>query len=176
MPGTPGHIIETDRLRLTLHESTDFGPLAEMWADPAVVRHISGRPATAQESWARLLRYRGLWPVLGFGYWCVRTRDGDRYVGDVGFADFKRDTDPLLGGVPEAGWVLAPWAHGRGYATEALRGALEWLDRSTPFRRAVCLVAPDNRPSLRVAEKTGFLPAGPIRVGTEQAVLLERLT
>lgn len=176
MPASPGNLIETARLRLTLHEAADFAPLAEMWADPAVVRHISGKPATPQESWARLLRYRGLWPVLGFGYWCVRTRDGDRYVGDVGFADFRRDTDPALGGLPEAGWVLARWAHGQGYATEALRGALDWLDRATSFHRTVCLVDPDNRPSRRVAEKTGFRLAGPIRVGTKQALLLERRT
>jgi RimJ/RimL family protein N-acetyltransferase len=35
---------------------------------------------------------------------------------------------PSLGSAPEAGWVMAPRAHGKGYATEAVRAALAWAD------------------------------------------------
>ncbi|WP_198284504.1 GNAT family N-acetyltransferase [Komagataeibacter europaeus] len=121
-------MIETERLRLSLHQPTDFDDLHAMWSDPDVVRHISGVLSSEQESWFRFLRYRGLWDILGYGYWCVRTKADGRYVGDVGFADLKRPVEPPLGAVPEAGWVLARWAHGQGFATEALRAALAWTD------------------------------------------------
>ena len=111
-------VLETPRLRLRPHRVEDFEALANLWADPAVTRFI-GKPSTREESWARLLRYGGLWPLLGFGYWAVEDRETGAYLGDVGFADFHRALDPAPPALPEIGWVLAPAAHGRGLATEA---------------------------------------------------------
>ena len=145
-----------------------------MWADESVVRHVGGRASTRQESWFRLLRYRGLWPVLGYGYWAVRERQSGRFVGDVGFADFKRGSEPSIDGHVEAGWVLAGWTHGRGYATEALAAALGWLDSATPHRSVVCLIDAGNFASLRVAEKCGFARTGLARVDASESVLLGR--
>ena len=152
---TPDNTIETERLILRPHRAEDFDDLAALWADPEVTRFIGGRPSTAEESWARLLRYGGLWGLLGFGYWAVRDRASGRVVGEVGFADFHRGLGPDFDGTPEIGWVLAPRAHGRGLAREAAGAALAWGDaRSWP--RTVCIIAPDNAPSLRLAEACGF--------------------
>ncbi|GAJ29121.1 GNAT family N-acetyltransferase [Acidomonas methanolica] len=41
-------MIETERLRLSLHQMTDFRDLRAMWSDPDVVRHISGVPSSEQ--------------------------------------------------------------------------------------------------------------------------------
>lgn len=79
--------IETERLILDLHRLDQFEHLAQMWADEAVIGYI-GAPSTLQESWARLLRYRGLWPLLGYGYWALTEKRSGRFVGDLGFADF----------------------------------------------------------------------------------------
>ncbi len=128
-----------------------------MWADPVVVRHISGRPSTAEESWRRLLRYAGLWPLLGFGYWAVEERATGQYIGDVGLADFHRDMVPPLGDMPEAGWVLASRAHGKGFATEALGAVLAWTDRELARRTTACIIDPENKASIRVATKCGYV-------------------
>jgi RimJ/RimL family protein N-acetyltransferase len=58
--------------------------------------------------------------------------------------------------VPEMGWVMAPHSHGKGYATEAARAAIAWGERHFGGRRTACIIAPENEPSLRVAEKCGF--------------------
>ena len=71
------------------------------------MRHISGRPCTEEETLARILRNIALWPMLGYGYWAATEKSTGRYVGDVGFADFKREIEPSLKGVPEIGWVSA---------------------------------------------------------------------
>lgn len=165
--------IETARLVLDLHGVEHFGPLARMWSDPSVVRHI-GAPSTAQESWARLLRYRGLWPLLGYGYWALTEKASGRFVGDLGFADFYRAIEPPIHGVPEAGWVLAPWAHRRGFATEALTAALDWLDRQTQHERSVCLIAPENEASLRLARRCGFRDERSVSFAEKNALLLRR--
>lgn len=149
--------IETDRLILRPHARDDFDDSFAMWADPEVIRYIGGQPFTREEVWARLLRYAGHWSLLDFGYWAVREKESGVFVGEVGFADFKRQMEPPLGGTPEAGWALMPSAHGRGYATEAVRAALRWADRQWPGVDTACVIAPENEPSLRVAHKCGYV-------------------
>ena len=127
--------IETGRLLLRGYRLDDFTACAALWADPYVTRFIGGRPLSAEESWARLLRYAGHWGLLGFGYWVIEEKSSGEFVGELGFADWKREIEPAIQ-VPEAGWVLATEAHGKGYATEALpRAALAWAGRSFPCRK-----------------------------------------
>jgi RimJ/RimL family protein N-acetyltransferase len=62
--------------------------------------------------------------LLGFGYWVIEDKATGRFVGEVGFADYKRDMESPVKEAPEIGWVLAADAHGSGYATEAARAAI----------------------------------------------------
>ena len=150
-------VLETPRLRLRAHQSSDFDACVAMWSDPIVVRYTIGAPSTRQRTWQRMMTYRGLWAFLGFGYWAVEERSSCRYIGELGFADFKRETSPPIDGIPELGWALSSNVHGKGYATEALRAAVAWGDTRFGDARTVCIINPDNRPSLRVAEKLGYL-------------------
>jgi RimJ/RimL family protein N-acetyltransferase len=149
-------VIETERLKLRGHGRDDFEDCAAMWADPKVTRYIGGKPLSREEVWARLLRYVGHWSLLGFGYWAIEEKATSDFVGELGFADFKRDIEPALDGAPELGWVLASRAHGRGYATEAVRAALAWGETHFAKTRTVCLIHPDNLASIRVAQKCGY--------------------
>ena len=148
-------IIDTPRLQLRGHEVADLDACAAMWGDPEVVRYIGGRPSSREETWARLLRYRGHWELLGFGFWAVFERATGTFVGELGLADFRRDVQPPLG--VEAGWVLARAAHARGYATEGLRAALAWGAAHVAAREVSAVIEPDNTASLRVAHKCGFI-------------------
>jgi len=157
-PATRGlvPVLETERLRLRGHRADDFPALAATWADPEVVRHIGGTPSTAQDSWLRLLRYPGLWALLGYGFWAIEEKAGGQVIGDIGYADFKRSIEPPLHGMPELGWVLARDARGRGYASEALAAVLAWGKAHFGPHRATCLIAPGNTASIRLAFKAGF--------------------
>jgi RimJ/RimL family protein N-acetyltransferase len=167
-------VLETERLRLRGHELTDLADSAAMWGDERVTRHIGGRPSTAEEVWARLMRYVGHWALMGFGYWVVVEKAGGRFVGEVGFADFRREIEPPLDGAPEMGWALAPWAQGRGYATEAVRAALAWADARWPGKRTVCIIDPGNDVSVRVAAKVGFRELARATYKGEPTVIYER--
>ena len=166
--------LETERLLLTAHVVDDFSSLATRWADPEVTKYI-GKPSTPKESWKRLLMYRGLWPLLGYGIWAVREKHSGLYVGDVGFADLHRELEPSIDGIPEAGWVLSTWAQGKGYANEALNAALGWLEREVKCDRAVCMIARENLPSRRVAEKAGFCEPLVIQYEGAEGLLYTRL-
>lgn len=159
----PHHIVraphlETARLILRAHNARDLDAVAALWGDADVVRHISGTPSARPESWSRLLRYAGLWPLVGYGYWALEERATGRYVGDVGLADFARELSPPLYEAPEAGWVLTPAAWGKGYATEAMSAVLAWADVTLDAPRVTCLLDEVNGASLNVARKCGFRP------------------
>jgi RimJ/RimL family protein N-acetyltransferase len=149
-------ILETERLKLRGHRLLDFRDCSAMWADPGVTRYIGGQPLSEEEVWARLLRYVGHWTWLGFGYWAIEEKATSRFVGELGFADYKRQIEPSLEGMPELGWVLAARAHGKGYATEAVRVALAWGEIRFGEARTVCLIHPENLASIRVAQKCGY--------------------
>jgi len=148
--------LETERLKLRGHRLDDFVASAAMWADPIVTRYIRGRPLTEEESWTRLLRYVGHWALLGFGYWVVEEKATGNFIGEVGFADYKRNLEPWLKDTPEIGWVLASQVRGKGYATEAVRAAIVWSDAHFGSSRTACIIDPENLPSIRLAEKCGY--------------------
>lgn len=157
MTGSPlVPVLETERLRLRAHRLDDFDDSAALWADPIVTRFIGGKPSTREESWMRLLRNVGHWPLLGFGYWVVEDKALSRIVGEIGFFEMKREIEPAFEGVPEAGWVLAADAHGKGFATEAVTAVLSWGDGHFAGKSSACIINPENTASIRVAEKCGY--------------------
>jgi RimJ/RimL family protein N-acetyltransferase len=149
-------VIETERLILRGHTKADLDACAVLWGDEEVTRYIGGRPFSRDEVWARLLRYVGHWQEMGYGFWAITEKASGRFIGELGFADFKRALEPSFGDTPEMGWVLSPAGHGKGYASEAAAAALAWADARFDQGRTVCMIHPDNGPSLRVAEKAGF--------------------
>jgi RimJ/RimL family protein N-acetyltransferase len=140
----------------------DFPAYAAMWADPKVSEYFRNFVATRESSWLRFGRCEGLWALLGFGPFTVEEKATGDYVGDVGPADYKRDTEPRLDGPIEFGWALASRHFGKGYATEAVRAAMYWTDATQGRKRLIAIIAPSNEPSFAVARKVGFSLAGDI--------------
>lgn len=170
----PAPLLTTRRLTLSLPGVDDFTDSAAMWADPVVTRFVGGRPCTEEESWGRLLRARGLWALLGFGYWAVRETATGRYVGEIGFADFRREIQPSLAGLPEMGWVLTAWSHGHGFGTEAVTAALAWIDETLAPPVVPCIIDPGNAASLALARKMDFRVATHTTYKDAPIMLLER--
>jgi RimJ/RimL family protein N-acetyltransferase len=148
-------VLETERLILRAHGVADFADCVAMWRDPQIYKYTTGGESSPQRTWLRLLAYRGLWSLFGFGYWAVHCKAG-RYVGELGFADFHRDCEPRIDGLAEIGWALATQAHGQGYASEALRAVIAWGDANLRVARTVCIIHRDNAASIHLARKFGY--------------------
>ena len=166
--------LETERLILRGPEASDLDASAAMWGDPDVGGYILGRASTRQESWFRLLRHLGHWAALGYGYWTVADRASGAFLGEVGLADWHRELDPSLDGEPEAGWVFAASAQGRGLATEAVRRALAWADDRLEGPSTACIVNPGHVASIRLARAVGYEDAGVATHDGEPVRLMRR--
>lgn len=149
-------IIDTGRLLLRGHRTEDLDAYAALWADPVVVRFIGGRAFTREEAWVRILRYAGSWPLMGFGFWAIEDKASGRLLGEAGFHELRRAIEPSFEGTPEAGWMIAPSAHGKGYATEVVTAIHAWGDRHLGTASTVCIIDPGNAASLRVADRAGY--------------------
>jgi RimJ/RimL family protein N-acetyltransferase len=64
---------------------------------------------------------------------------------------------------PETGYWIGRDYWGRGFATEALEGAMVWASRKWKRRALVAGHFADNPASGRVLEKAGFLYTGEVR-------------
>jgi RimJ/RimL family protein N-acetyltransferase len=153
---TVAPVLDTGRLRLRSYTAGDLDDMAALRADPVVMRYIGGKTQTRVETWSRLLRCAGSWPLVGFGFWAVEEREAARYVGEVALFDALRDVEPRIE-VLETGWIFAPWAQGRGYATEAVRAMLAWSDAQPGMADTACIVDAANGASQRVAIKCGYV-------------------
>lgn len=164
----------TPRLTLRPHQLSDFEDIAALWADPEVVRKISGVPSTREQSWARLLRNVGHWSLLGFGYWVIETAENRRFVGEAGLGCFERDLKPSVQGIPEAGWVISPTEGGKGLATEAMEAVLQWSDGVRGFPTTFAIFDPSHGASLRVAEKLGYSKPSSVSYAGKPALIRYR--
>jgi RimJ/RimL family protein N-acetyltransferase len=79
----------------------------------------------------------------------------------AGCIDLKR-TD-WIARTTEIGYWTCPWARGRGVMPAAVRLLAEWVIGEQGFERVELRIAPQNVPSIRVAEKAGFVREGTAR-------------
>ena len=159
LPGIEIPVLTTERLRLRSFRPEDLDDYAAMYADPAVVRYLTGGP----EPWDRARAWRhmafllGHWRLGGAGIWAVEHRETGAFVGSIGFAAPE--------GWPgfELAWTLAPRWWGNGYATEGARAALDYAFEVLEKERIISLIYPENHASIRVAERLGERPQGLLR-------------
>jgi RimJ/RimL family protein N-acetyltransferase len=166
-------ILVTERLRLRPHRREDWLAMCALWQHPETHRFLGVLPQDDQAVWFRLLRYAGMWALLGFGFWVVEDKATGAFLGEAGLLDAERGLDGLKD-MPEAGWACTPVATGQGIATEAMLAILSWADTHLDDARIGCIIAPANAPSLRVAHKLGFRQVDRATLGGEPVVLLHR--
>ena len=90
-----------------------------------------------------------------YAMWRIEKPDGTP-VGDLCFKG------PGTDGAVEIGYGILDACQGQGYATEAVRAALDWAFRHPELCAVEAEAEAGNRASLRVLEKCGFLAKGEI--------------
>jgi RimJ/RimL family protein N-acetyltransferase len=148
-------VFDTERLRLRRWRDDDLDALAEMNADPEVMRYIlDGRTRTREETAESLHRMMRQWDEHGFGVFAVDIRETGVLAGWTGLAipTFLPEVMPAV----EIGWRLARPFWGCGYASEAATEAMKFGFESCGLERLISIRHVDNARSARVMEKLGM--------------------
>ncbi len=150
-----GFEIETERLALSEMSHRDFPELCDMLQNPVVMLAWE-RTLTDEEirDWIdrNLSRYR----EFGYGYWLLTQKQSGEIIGQVGLLPETICGKRHLG----VGWILHRSHWGKGYATEAAKGCIDYAFRTLDAERIVAAIRPDNTPSIRVAERLAMMPCG----------------
>ena len=168
----PVPIINTARISLRPMRPEDFDRYAQIWADPNVTAMIRG-PLSRAQSWDSFLRNAGHWHMTGFGQWAIWEAQSRHMVGQTGFFLRNRDLGEDFDLYPEAGWVLAPEAQGRGLAQDAAHAAHDWFDRVV-HGPLVAVIDPSHERSLTLAHALGYAKLRIAEVDGTSLVLLKR--
>ncbi len=149
-------VIETRRLSLRAPGAQDTSRIAAMANDPGIARMTQRmpHPFTLHDAEAFVLQVASQDPRRASTF-VIEHEDH----GPVGVIGMFEDEDR----VPETGYWIGRDYWGRGYATEALEGALAWASRHWKRRAMVAGHFADNPASGRVLEKAGFLYTGETR-------------
>ena len=169
-----GPVLTTARLTLKPVVLSDFDDLLALWNQETFHRHITGRSLSEEEVWFRVLRDIGHWVSLGRGNWTMRLTDTGAYVGQVGVLDLRRAVRPAMD-APELGWGCHPDFQGQGLAREGLEAGLAWADHILQAPRTVCMIAPGNIASRRLAERVGYVAYAEGAYHDQPTTLFERL-
>ncbi|WP_204059085.1 GNAT family N-acetyltransferase [Microbispora corallina] len=140
---------------LRLPNEGDAGDVARACADPDVVRYIPLVPSPYSRDDALYWITKAVpatWEAGGADFLIADGASGGA-LGTVGLKP------PDRFGNSEVGYWLAPWARGRGVATEAVRALSAWgFAHGLP--RITLLADVENVPSQRVAMRSGFTLEG----------------
>jgi RimJ/RimL family protein N-acetyltransferase len=145
-------VIETQRLVLRNWRAADVDAFLLVNSDPAVMATLG--PVMNREQVAALIaRMQGIEAEQGHCFWAMVRREDDRLIGWCGV--IRGSVGPILGKA-EIGWRMARDCWGRGYATEAARGTLDWLFANRPDDAAWAITSTGNRGSRAVMERLGM--------------------
>lgn len=149
--------IETERLVLRPWRADDREAYFDILQQPAVYRHFGPEPMGMEDCWRRVMAAAGGWPLSGFGGWAVERAGDGRLLGMATLFNAWRALEPQFGREPEMGWIFSSEVHGQGMAGEACRAILNWADANLEPTPIWAIIAPANDPSIRLAERLGFV-------------------
>jgi RimJ/RimL family protein N-acetyltransferase len=150
--GFPRREWEIGDLRLRLLRPDDAADLAATCDDPRTHRFLMRlvSPYTVEDA-----REYIAGPAVdawrdGRAQWAIADAATDRYLGSIGVPRTQPSFDTA-----EIGFLVAPWARGRGVAPRAAAAVADFLFQHG-IRRAELHIMPENVPSQRAALRAGF--------------------
>ncbi|WBW96312.1 GNAT family N-acetyltransferase [Oceanirhabdus sp. W0125-5] len=140
---------ETDRLVLRSLKREDIDSVMTFWGNEEVMKYCGG--AGSRERELRSIEfYMNLQKEKGFSPYIVIIKDSNEVIGACGFNPAEDEHEiELIYHFAEKYW-------GRGYATEAANGCINYVRENLKINKIVASISPGNSSSKKVLEKLGF--------------------
>jgi len=154
--------LTTERLMLVPFTDDHLDGLNALNSDPEVMRYISGRPETRDETLAIIERVKQRWIDFGYSWWSLIEKENGLIVGAGALQNLRREAtaspDPAC--PLEIGWRLRREYWGRGLATEAARAIAGFAFNTVHADEIYAVCDPANVASASVMERLGMQHAG----------------
>jgi ribosomal-protein-alanine N-acetyltransferase len=145
-------ILTTQRLRLEPFNDSHLEGLNLVNRDPQVMRYITGKPETLEDTAAAINRVKARWAEWGFSWWSFIELDTEEIIGSGCIQYLGGDTaNPL-----EIGWRLRQDKWGQGYASEAARRMAAFAFETAGGERLCAVCHQENTGSARVMQRLGM--------------------
>lgn len=163
--------IETPRLLLTALSFDHSEPMFRLWSHPEVCR-FSGRvtdyarneipmPAASRKDSDKIIDFWIRAAADGWGFrWAMLDRSSGQMLGHIGFN--------ALGAVSELAYHLHPDHWGKGLMFEAAIAATDWAVTLMPDTLLEAFIEPENKSSVRLAQRLNLQPTGHLSDGAER--------
>ena len=144
-------IFETERLYIYPYSVEDFDDFFRLNGDEDIMRYI--RPVKSRED-TKLFFEQVLDDYItkpGLGRWGMRLKEDNRFVGSFAVIPVQQSRDIQLG------YALLKDAWGRGYASEAVRGGINYVFDQLKLSSVAAITEAANEASQKVLLRNGFL-------------------
>jgi RimJ/RimL family protein N-acetyltransferase len=148
--------IHTPRLILRRWNDDDLVPMADINADPQVMRWIGdGSVRNLDQTAEDIERWEEEWDDEGFGLFAVELLASGELAGFTGLSvpEFLPEVLPAV----EIGWRLGRQFWGQGYASEAAHAAMEFALQDRGLDRVISIHRMGNDASENVMSKLGMV-------------------
>jgi ribosomal-protein-alanine N-acetyltransferase len=140
-------VIDTERLLIRPFRLSDAEDVFEWRSDPEVNRFM---PYPCDGSIEELRERIGEW-IADNDKFAIELRENRKVIGDISLEWSEKDKSHEIGyNINRSFW-------NKGFATEAVRGVIDWARRELGVRDFTAFYAKENVASGRVLEKCGFV-------------------
>ena len=147
--------IRTPRLLLRRWYDDDLAPMADINADPRVMRWVDDGSVLGLDATAEAIEgWEDAWDDEGFGLFAVELLASGELAGFTGL--FVPDFLPEAASEVAIGWRLGPAFWGQGYASEAAHATLEFAVQDRNLDRVVSINREGDTASENIARKLGM--------------------
>ena len=149
--------IKTKRLILRDWQESDIEPFVQMNLDRDVRRYFPSLQTREESILYAHNAQRGI-RDRGFGLFAVERKDTNEFIGFTGIHVLEADDNLDFEFLPcvEIGWRLKKKHWNQGFATEAAKGVLKFVQRQTDIKEIYAFTAVRNKPSINIMEKLGM--------------------
>jgi RimJ/RimL family protein N-acetyltransferase len=144
-------VLETERLILRYLAADDVEAMFAVIGDPRTMKYYP-EPLTRDDAQRWIDRSLERYRTNGYGLFAVVLKSTGEVIGNCGLLRQEVEGEWML----EVGYHFRRDHWGKGYATEAARGCMEYAFRQLAAAKVISLIVPENVPSRRVAERNGM--------------------
>lgn len=157
-------ILETERLSLRSLDEDDAEFMLDLVNQPSFIRFIGDRGVRTVDEARAYIRKGPVesYEVNGFGLYLVALKQTSVPIGICGLLKRAPLDDADLG------FAFLPAYWSRGYAFESAEAVLHHGKSVLGMTRIVAVVAPDNRASIGLLTKLGFVYEGMVRMSEDE--------